>query len=477
MSGTKQGTTITMPKLGESVTEGTLGAWLKQVGDAVEKYEPMVEVVTDKVTAEIPAPVSGRIVQIVGGEGETIPVGGMICIIDEGDEGDEVGGTVEPPVDEQPQASIPSADSSTPTSETLPTSTPAASGSVADISDARVRGDEMELLRARSSPLVRRLAEEHEIDLASLQGSGIGGRVTKSDIMAEIERQRQRQQPFATAPPMPSTPGVQPQAAEPLPQTVTPAMAAPGYTQLVPPTPAAPPLEVWPGDEVVEASVMRKQIAEHMVRSVQTAPHVTVWMEVDMSAVVRAREANKEAFQTREGFSLTYFPFLVRVVTQALREHSDVNAVWDNDRIIRRKAINVGVAVALEDGLLVPVLKNADERNIVGIARAVNDLAMRARSNRLQPHEVSGGTFTLNNPGTLGSVFSTPIIVQPQAAILSMEAIVKRPVVVDDAIAIRPMMNLSLSIDHRVLDGLAATRFLATVKQGLEQFPADAPIS
>ena len=471
MSGTKQGTTITMPKLGESVTEGTLGAWLKQVGDAVEKYEPMVEVVTDKVTAEIPAPVSGRIVEIVGGEGETIPVGGMICIIDEGGES---GGTVEPPVDEQPQASIPSADSSTPTAETLPTSGPSASPGVADISDARVRGDEMELLRARSSPLVRRLAEEHEIDLALLQGSGIGGRVTKSDIMAEIERPRQ--QPVATAPPMPSTPGVEPLATEPQPQTVTPAMAAPGYTQLVPPTPAGTRVEVWPGDEVIDASVMRKQIAEHMVRSIQTAPHVTVWMEADMSAVVRAREANKEAFQTREGFSLTYFPFLVRVVTQALREHPNVNAVWDNDRIIRRKAINIGVAVALEDGLLVPVLKNADERNIVGIARAINDLATRARSNKLQPDEVTGGTFTLNNPGTLGSVFSTPIIVQPQAAILSMEAIVKRPVVVDDAIAIRPMMNLSLSIDHRVLDGLAATRFLATVKQGLERFPADAPI-
>ena len=234
--------------------------------------------------------------------------------------------------------------------------------------------------------------------------------------------------------------------------------------------------DVGPGDEVIDASVMRRQIAEHMVRSVQTAPHVTVWMEADMSNVVAVRDRHKEECARREGFGLTYFPFLVRVVTQALREHPNVNAVWDNGRIIRRKAVNIGVAVALEEGLIVPVIMNADEKNVVGIARSVHDLAERARTNRLSADEVRGGTFTLNNPGTLGSLFSTPIIVQPQSAILSMEAIVKRAVVIDDAIAIRPMMNLSLSIDHRLLDGLAATRFLAAVKRGLEDYPADASI-
>ena len=195
-----------------------------------------------------------------------------------------------------------------------------------------------------------------------------------------------------------------------------------------------------------------------------------------MSNIVRVRERYKEEFKAREEGSLTYVPFVLRVLTQALREHPNVNAAWDNGRIVRRKAINIGIAVALEDGLIVPVIRNADEKNIVGLARAANDLANRARENKLQPDEVTGGTFTLNNPGTLGSLFSTPIIVQPQAAILSMEAVVKKPVVIDDAIAIRPMMNLSLSLDHRILDGLSATRFLSTVKQGLEAFPADASI-
>jgi len=459
LSGTtKAGTSITMPKLGESVTEGTLGTWLKQVGDIVDKYEPMVEVVTDKVTAEIPAPVAGTIVEILGGEGETIPVGGVICIIDEGNGAVT---TVTPPVDDQPQASMPSADASTPTAETLPTTTPAPTDG--DIDAARTRRDEQEMLRIRSSPLVRRLSEEHEIDLGEINGSGVGGRVTKTDIMAEIDR---RNQPGAPAP-------------QPIQQLVsgsTPPAAAMSQAQPTPASSAPTTVQLMPGDEVIEASAMRLQIAEHMVRSVQTAPHVTVWMDADMSNVVHARERSKAEFQEREGINLTYLPFVMRVVSQALREHPNVNAAWDNGKIIRRKALNIGIAVALDDGLIVPVLKNADERNVVGLARAINDLATRAQDNRLQPDDVTGGTFTVNNPGTLGSIFSTPIIVQPQAAILSMEAIVKRAVVVDDAIAIRPMMNLSLSIDHRILDGLAATRFLATVKRGLEEYPAEASI-
>jgi len=473
MSGaTKQGTSISMPKLGESVTEGTLGAWLKQVGDTVDKYEPMVEVVTDKVTAEIPAPVAGTIVEIIGGEGETIPVGGVICVIDEGN---GASAAVTPPVDEQPQASIPEADSSTPTAETLPTSGPGTStGRVIDLTDARSRRDEAELLRARSSPVVRRLAEEHDIDITALQGSGVGGRVTKADMLAEIETRRS--QPAATTQAAPQT-QPQPELARPAEPaaTVAPPMSAPSIAQPMPQQPAAQ-VQVMPGDQVIEASVMRRQIADHMVRSAYTAPHVTVWMEADMSNVVRARDRFKDEFKEREGGSLTFVPFVLRVLTQALREHPNVNAAWDNGRIIQRMAMNIGIAVAMEDGLIVPVIKNADEKNIVGLARAVNDLASRARDNKLQPDEVTGGTFTLNNPGTLGSLFSTPIIVQPQAAILSMEAVVKKPVVVDDAIAIRPMMNLSLSLDHRILDGLSATRFLAAVKKGLEEFPADASI-
>jgi 2-oxoisovalerate dehydrogenase E2 component (dihydrolipoyl transacylase) len=256
-----------------------------------------------------------------------------------------------------------------------------------------------------------------------------------------------------------------PAAPEPAPAAAPTQAPAPQRA----PSPA-PQIDVWDGDEVIEASTMRRQIADHMVRSVTTAPHVTVWMEVDMSAVVAWRDARKEEFRQREGFSLTYVPLVLGVVVEALREHPQINAVWDDGRIIRRKAINVGIAVALEDGLIVPVVKNADEKNITGLARAVNDLIERARDGKLTPDDVSGGTFTLNNPGTLGSVASTPILVQPQAGILSMEAIVKRPVVIDDMIGVRPMMNLSMSVDHRLLDGLAATRFLSDVKARLEAF-------
>jgi pyruvate/2-oxoglutarate dehydrogenase complex dihydrolipoamide acyltransferase (E2) component len=467
-STTKQGTTITMPKLGESVTEGTLGAWLKQVGDYVDKYEPMVEVVTDKVTAEIPAPIAGTIVEIIGQEGETIPVGGVVCVIA------QEGGAVEPsavPVAESPADAAEdrrdAAENATPTLASTPTNGTGRSNAAFDERSARETHDEAELLRQRSSPLVRRLAAEHEINLGDIHGSGMGGRVTKADIMQLIQSGTRPSAPTAAPAPQP-----QPQL-ETTP-TVTPRMYAPAPPVAQPV--AAQSVQLMPGDEVIDASNMRKQIAEHMQRSVQTAPHVTVWMEADMSNIVAARTRHKAAFEAREGFALTYLPFIARVVVQALRDFPNVNAAWNNGQIIRRKAVNLGVAVALEDGLIVPVIKNADERNIVGLARAVNDLATRARANRLQPDEITGGTFTLNNPGTLGSLFSTPIIVQPQAAILSMEAIVKRAVVIDDSIAIRPLMNLSLSLDHRILDGLSGTRFLAAVKQGLESFPADGAI-
>jgi 2-oxoisovalerate dehydrogenase E2 component (dihydrolipoyl transacylase) len=450
-----------MPKLGESVTEGTLGAWLKQVGDVVDKYEPMVEVVTDKVTAEIPAPVAGTIVEIIGGEGETIPVGGVICVIEqEGSTGaamptDEPSSMDEPPVSIEPPQRL--ADT--------PTGQPDNTRRRGDIVELREQRDENGLLRARSSPVVRRLAEEHEIDLETLEGSGVGGRVTKADILAEIDQRRHVE------------PAPRPVEREEQPVTVTPPTRAPEYVPQSQPAAHHVPVQLMPGDEVIDASVMRRQIAEHMQRSVQTAPHVTVWMEADMSRVVQARERHKSEFAAREGFNLTYLPFLLRVVTQALSDHPNLNAAWDDGKIIRRRAMNIGIAVALDDGLIVPVIRNADEKNIVGLARAVHDLTERARGNRLSPDDVTGGTFTVNNPGTLGSMFSTPIIVQPQAAILSMEAIVKRPVVVDDAIAIRPMMNLSLSIDHRILDGLAATRFLAAIKSALESYPIDGQLT
>lgn len=441
MTDTKQGTRVTMPKLGESVTEGTLGSWLKQIGERVEKYEPVVEVVTDKVTAEIPAPVSGTLIEILSEEGSTIPVGTPICVIDTGESAapadeilDQVAEMAEEAAGDVQQI------------EPVEPSAPA----TADVSSARESRDEQALLRIRSSPLVRRLASEHGIDLAAIDGSGIGGRVTKSDIESAI----------ATG----NEPAV---ADEPATQQTAPA-AAPAAPRFAPQV-----VQLMPGDEVIQASQMRRQIADHMVRSVQTAPHVTAWMEADMSNVVAARASNRQRFREAEGFDLSFMPFIMQVLVQTLREQPELNAAWDDGKIIRRKAINVGMAVSVDDGLIVPVIHGADEKSLVGLARSIHDLATRARANQLSPDDVSGGTFTLNNPGTFGTLFSTPIIVQPQAAILSIEAITKRAVVIDDAIAIRPMMNLSLSIDHRILDGLHAARFLGRIKHGLETFPVD----
>lgn len=436
MTETQQGTRVTMPKLGESVTEGTLGSWLIKIGERVEKYEPVVEVVTDKVTAEIPAPVSGTLVEILSDEGSTIPVGTPICVIDTG-EGAAPADEILDQVAEMAAESVDEVQEVAPVEPGTP--------ATADVQTARESRDEQAILRIRSSPLVRRLAAEHGVDLARIDGSGIGGRVTKSDIETAIATGDEA------------------------------AVSAPATPEPVPDVPRFAPqvVQLMPGDEVIQAGQMRRQIAEHMVRSVQTAPHVTAWMEADMSNVVAARQNNRQRFRDAEGFDLSFMPLILHVLVQTLREQPELNAAWDDGKIIRRKAINVGMAVSVDDGLIVPVIRNADEKSLVGLARSIQDLATRARANQLTADDVAGGTFTLNNPGTFGTLFSTPIIVQPQAAILSIEAITKRAVVIDDAIAIRPMMNLSLSIDHRILDGLHAARFLGRIKQGLEAFPVD----
>ncbi len=424
-------TTITMPQLGESVTEGTLGAWLKQIGERVEKFDPLVEVETDKVSSEIPSPVAGILVEILIDSDSTVPVGTVICRIDES--GDASGPAR---VESRPETLV---DEASPVAQNgaIAPGVLNGNGSYQPRREGSIP-DEMELLRARSSPVVRRIAEEHQVHLADIEGTGIGGRVTKRDILAHLDAIAST----ATAP-RPITRDAQP-------------------------IPERPAVQVSPGDEIIPVSPMRRLIAEHMVRSERTAPHASVVMEVDMSGVVACRNTHKEEFRRREGIDLTYLPFAIKAITLALRDHPRLNAVWDEDRIIHRKAINIGVAVALDDGLIVPVIKNADRLSIAGIMHTMAELADKARSESLAPDDITGGTFTVNNPGTFGSLVSTPIIVQPQVAILSTEAIIKRPVIVDDMIAIRSMMNLSLSIDHRALDGLAAARFLQQVKGWLE---------
>src|SRR5215218_946924 len=431
-----------MPQLGESVTEGTIARWLKAEGDEIEKDEPLAEVDTDKVNAELPSPVAGKIEKLLVSEGDTVDVGTEILLV-----------AVAGEEDESPTAEVPpreSADGEAPAEESpvAETTTELVSGdgaeqrTVAEANedsggDGRGEVRDAETLRlTRSSPVVRRLAEEHDVDIQEIPGTGTGGRVTKKDIEGYIEERE----------------------------------AAPAAAKA--PAPSGTPSErvtVYEGDEVVELTSIRRAIANRMALSKREAPHAWSMVEADVSGLVALRERTKDEFAEREGVKLTYLPFIVGAVIDGLKEHPVLNSVWDGDRIVLRKQINIGVAVDLEEGaLIVPVIRDADELNTLGLARKIDEVVSKARNRGLSPDDVSGGTFTVNNPGALGSVVSTPIINYPQAAILSAEAIVKRPVVVDDAIAIRSMMNLEVSFDHRVLDGGAALRFLNAVKGRLE---------
>jgi 2-oxoisovalerate dehydrogenase E2 component (dihydrolipoyl transacylase) len=442
-------TPVTMPQLGESVTEGTITRWLKAEGDEVEKDEPLAEVDTDKVNAELPSPVAGKIEKLLVSEGTTVDVGAEILLV--ATDGAESGAVEAQPREdaaEGPTEEFPAADT-----EAQPiVENGEKQRAVAEARDSGGNGrgtvEDAETLRSqRSSPVVRRLAEEHEVDISEISGTGTGGRVTKKDIESYIEER-----------------GAEREAA--------PAAAAEAR-------PEAPPdrVQVHDGDRVVELTSMRRAIANRMAVSKAEIPHAWTLVEVDMTGLAALREKEKAAFAEREGVKLTFLPFIVKAAVEALKEQPVLNSVWDGDRIVLRKQVNVGVAVDLEEGaLIVPVIRGADELNIVGLARRIDDLVKRARSKQLGTEDISGGTFTVNNPGALGSVASTPVINHPQAAILQAEAVVKRPVVVDDAIAIRSMMNLEVSFDHRILDGGVALRFLNAVKRRLESYDPDSGI-
>jgi 2-oxoisovalerate dehydrogenase E2 component (dihydrolipoyl transacylase) len=448
---------VTMPQLGESVTEGTITRWLKSEGDEVEIDEPLAEVDTDKVNAELPSPVAGKIEKFLVSEGSTVDVGTEIALVT--DESDS------PAADAPPQENV-AADAPT---EEFPASgteaQPAAQGTerrratVPAGSDGKGGGEikDAETLRlTRSSPVVRRLAEEHGVEIAEIPGTGTGGRVTRKDIEDYIEEQEERGAKREEYAP----PGLQEER-----------------EAFAEPEPEIERMPVYEGDRVEDLSGIRRAIANRMSASKREAPHAWTMVEVDVSGLAALREREKAAFAERESINLTYLPFIVKAVVEGLKENPVLNSVWDEDRIILRKRINVGVAVDLEDALIVPVITDADELNILGLARKIDDLVRRARARNLGTEDVSGGTFTVNNPGSLGSVVSTPIINHPQAAILSAEAIVKRPVVIDDAIAVRSMMNLEVSFDHRVLDGGAALKFLNAVKLRLEAYGPESGIS
>ncbi|CAN5847340.1 branched-chain alpha-keto dehydrogenase complex dihydrolipoyllysine-residue (2-methylpropanoyl)transferase [soil metagenome] len=441
---------VTMPQLGESVTEGTITRWLKAEGDEVEIDEPLAEVDTDKVNAELPSPVAGTIEKFLVSEGSTVDVGTEIALV--AADGDS------PATDAPPQENVADAAST----EEFPASGTEAQpvageeaqtvGASSTRSEDNGRGEieDAETLRlTRSSPVVRRLAEEHNVEIAEVPGSGTGGRVTRKDIEGYIGEQEEREEH--------APPGAREEReafAEPEPERVP----------------------LYEGDRVEDLTGIRRAIANRMSSSKREAPHAWTMVEVDMSALAALRGREKPAFLEREGIKLTYLPFIVEAIVESLKANPVLNSVWDGDRIILRKRINVGVAVDLEDALIVPVIPDADELNIGGLARKIDDVVRRARAGQLGTEDVSGGTFTVNNPGSLGSVVSTPIINYPQAAILSAEAIVKRPVVVGDAIAIRSMMNLEVSFDHRVLDGGAALKFLNAIKRRLEGYGSESSI-
>jgi pyruvate/2-oxoglutarate dehydrogenase complex dihydrolipoamide acyltransferase (E2) component len=463
-------TPVKMPRLGESVAEGTVGSWLKHEGEWVEKDESLAEIITDKINAELPSPVAGRLAKILVQADQTVPVGTDIALIEESADveatphEETAPGPDAAPVSTPSQANVAVMDRQSATDTGGGRGDGAGGAAVtaapAPAQPARKGGEE----RQRISPLARRLAREHDLDLNAIPGTGIGGRVRKDDIMAYLsQRQAAPAAPAAQVATLePPAPVTQP-APSPAPARVTPPPAVPV---------AAAPTISGEDEELVEPSRMRLAIAEHMVRSKHTAPHATTVVEVDMTNIAKWLEKNKEDFKRREGYSISYVPFVMKAVCEGLRKFPYMNASWTEDnKIILKKRINLGLAVATDAGLIVPTIYDADQYTLAGLAKQINAVAQRARANKLTVQDMTGSTFVVNNPGTFGTIISVPIINQPHAGILSMDAVVKRPVVIeDDAIAIRSMMYLCLSFDHRINDGAGAAGFLQAVRQKLQSY-------
>ena len=449
---------VLMPQMGESIAEGTLSKWLKKLGDEVKRDEPLFEISTDKVDAEIPAPTAGVLAEIKVQEGQTVPVQTLVAVI-ETDKAAAVAGApataaapAAPPVAAAQRApAAPGGTAVSPPPTTAPARPlPPSPAPVGKGGDGTETAEER--LRRRSTPLVRKIAAEHQLDISTIPGTGFAGRVTKQDILGFIET------------------GARAPATAPVPRPPSP---VPSTGPVVHPT-----VEPWPGDRVEPFSKIRKITADHMIMSRRTSAHVTSFFEVDYSRVAELRRKHKASYAER-GVNLTYLAFIAKACAEQLRTHPVVNAAVSGDNIIYRRDVNIGIAVALDWGLIVPVVKRADELSLSGLARAINDLGERARTKKLSPDEIQRGTFTITNPGVFGSYAGAPIINQPQVAILGVGAIEKRPKVVTladggDTIAIRTMGMLAMSYDHRIVDGADADRFLADVKRTLEDFPEGA---
>jgi 2-oxoglutarate dehydrogenase E2 component (dihydrolipoamide succinyltransferase) len=438
-----------MPQMGESVAEGTIVRWIKKVGDAVERDEPLFEISTDKVDAEIPSPAAGVITEIRANEGQTVEVNTVVAVIG------EAGAKPVAAAPKQPEAPAPKP-AAPPAPAVAERPAPAAPPPHETArTEAAPGAPESETDRSmRSSPLVRKIAKEHNVDISQIHGTGISGRVTKDDILAFIGGGSQPAKTAARAavPPAGAAAAASDQASTGTPRPATSSAAGAGLA-----------------GQSVPMSIMRRKIAEHMITSRRTSAHVHSVFEVNFGQVEKIRQARKNEYE-RAGAKLTYLSFILKAAVDALRAIPVVNASVDGDNIVYHKHVNVGIAVALDWGLIVPVVKNADEKNLLGLSRAVVDLANRARNKQLKPDEVSGGTFTITNPGVFGALFGMPIINQPQVAILGVGAIEKRPVVIDDAIAIRHMAYLALGYDHRIIDGAVADEFMSHMKQSLEHW-------
>jgi len=445
-----------MPRLGESVAEGTVGSWLKKEGDWVERDESLAEIITDKINAELPSPVAGRLAKILVKVDETVPVGADIALIEE-----NADVSASPPAEAAPGPDAAPVESPARANVAVMDSKRAGDGNGSGAAVQVSRAGEEE--RQRISPLARRLAREHGLDLNAIPGTGTGGRVRKEDILAYLAQQEEA--PVAV--------GAQfIEAATPVP-AAQPAYTAPAAVPVAPPY-VAPAASTIAGEdvEIVTPSRMRLAIAEHMVRSKRTSPHATTVMEVDMTNIAKWLEKNRDDFKRREGYSISYVPFVMKSVCEGIRKVPLMNSSWTEDnKIIIKKRINLGIAVATDMGLVVPTIYDADQLTIAGLAKQVNAVAQRARTNKLTVQDMQNSTFVVNNPGTFGTIISVPIINQPHAGILSMDAVVKRPVVTeDDAIAIRYMMYLCLSFDHRILDGAGAATFLQAVRTKLQSY-------
>ncbi len=436
-------TDVVMPQMGESIAEGTVVRWLKKPGDKVERDEPLLEISTDKVDAEIPSPAAGTLSEILAQEGQTVGVNSVIArIAVEG----ESAGQAPAPVPAPAPKPEPVAPAPQPSAAPAPAPAPAASPRAPE--PAQPIDELEERRRTKSSPLVRKIAQENNVDISQITGSGVSGRVTKNDILDYLQQPPAARQPEAPVAPR-------------------------DFAPAPPPAPKAPAMTFAAGEStrIEPLSVMRKKIAHHMVQSKQTSAHVTTVFEVDFTAIDKLRKQNKDSYAER-GVKLTYMPFVVQAIIAGLREFPILNASMDENNVLYHRDMNIGIAVALDWGLIVPVLKNADEKNTLGLARSINDLGERARTKKLSPDEVQGGTFTITNPGIYGGLFGTPIINQPQVAILGVGGVKKRPVVVEtkegDFIAIRSMCYLALTFDHRLIDGAVADQFMARVRQIIE---------